>query len=435
MRDYGAAGLALPGQSREAQAAREILAGNGRRGWVSTLLPFLGPAFVASVAYVDPGNFATNIQAGAQFGYQLLWVVLLANLFAMLMQGLSAKLGIATGRNLAEICRERLPVALGRLVFAISVVIAMATDLAEFLGASVGFNLLLHVPLLVGGAVTALATYAILALQRYGFRPVEAVIVGAVGVISLSYLFETVLARPDVGQVAYHTVVPQLSSSSVLLAVGIVGATVMPHAILLHSALTQSRIVPRSEHEARRLFRYESADVAIALGIAGAINMAMIYMAAATFYTHGHTDVGTLQQADRTLRPLLGTASGVVFALALVFSGLSSASVGTMSGQVVFQAFLRRAVSPWLLRTVTMLPALGVIVAGFDPTRALVLSQVTLSFGLPFVILPLVVFTSRRALMGQLVNSRFTTGLAVSVTAAVVALNLLLLLQVSGLSF
>jgi manganese transport protein len=434
LRDYGSEALRLPGQAGEANAAREILSG-GRQGrsWFSTLLPFLGPAFVASVAYIDPGNFATNISSGAQFGYRLLWVVVLANLIAMLMQGLSAKLGIATGRNLAQVCREELPTWLGNVLFAACVLIAMATDLAEFVGASLGFNLLFHVPLAVGAAFTALATFGILALHRFGFRPVEAVIASAVGAISLCYLFEVARARPDWGQVAYSSVVPSLSGQeSLLLAVGILGATVMPHAVLLHSALTQNRIVPRSQLEARRLFRYETADVVIALVIAGLINMAMMMMAAATFFTHGLGNVGGLQEAERTLRPLLGPASGTLFALALLFSGLSSSSVGTMAGQVVFQGFLRRSVSPWLLRVLTMLPALALILGGVDPTRGIVLSQVVLSFGLPFVVIPLMVFTSRADLMGTLVNRRSTKILGSLVTVLIVALNLLLLYQTLG---
>jgi manganese transport protein len=436
VRDYGSPELGLPGQGQEAAAARRILAGEpSGRGWFGDLLPFLGPAFVASVAYIDPGNFATNIQSGAQFGYQLLWVVVLANLIAMLMQGLSAKLGIATGRNLAETCRELLPVWANLALAVIAGVVAMATDLAEFVGASVGFNLLLHVPLLVGGVLTAITTYGILALQRFGFRPIEAVIGAAVAVISLCYVFEVGLAKPAWGQVAFHSTVPQIGSGSILFAVGILGATVMPHVIFLHSALTQNRIVPRSEVEAHRLFRYEAADVAIALAIAGVINMAMLMMAAAVFHSSGHSAVGTLQQAEQTLRPLLGSASGVAFALALLASGLSSSSVGTMAGQVMMQGFLERKVSVWLLRTVTMVPALVVILAGFDPTHALVLSQVVLSFGLPFAVVPLIVFTSDRKLMGGLANRPLTKAIAGVVTAVVVGLNVLLLAQIAGLSF
>jgi len=436
LRDYGAVGIALPGVAGEAEAARQILAGEDTgRGWFRSLLPFLGPAFVASIAYVDPGNFATNVQAGAQFGYKLLWVVVLANLVAMLLQSLSAKLGIATGMNLAEICREYLPTWAMIGTFLAAEVVAVATDLAEFLGAAVGFYLLLGVPLWAGGLLTAAATFGILALQRFGFRPIEAVIGSAVAVILTAYLFETALAKPDWSQVGYHAIVPQLGSNSILLAVGILGATVMPHVVFLHSALTQNRIVPRSEKEAKRLFRYEAADVIIAMSIAGLINLSMIFMAASTFFAGGLHSVGSLQEAERTLRPLLGDASGIAFAIALLASGLSSSSVGTMAGQIVLQGFLRRKVSVWLLRLVTMLPALFVIALGLDPTQTLVISQVVLSFGLPFAVVPLVIFTSDRQIMGSLVNRTPTKIAAWGVTAAVVSLNLLLIAQTFGLRF
>jgi len=416
LRDYGAVGIALPGVAGEAEAARQILAGEDTgRGWFRSLLPFLGPAFVASIAYVDPGNFATNVQAGAQFGYKLLWVVVLANLVAMLLQSLSAKLGIATGMNLAEICREYLPTWAMIGTFLAAEVVAVATDLAEFLGAAVGFYLLLGVPLWAGGLLTAAATFGILALQRFGFRPIEAVIGSAVAVILTAYLFETALARPDWGQVGFHAVVPQLGSDSILLAVGILGATVM--------------------REARRLFRYEAADVIIAMTIAGLINLSMIFMAASTFFATGNHTVGSLQQAEQTLRPLLGPASGVAFAIALLASGLSSSSVGTMAGQVIFQGFLRRKVSVWLLRLFTMLPALLVIALGFDPTQTLVISQVVLSFGLPFAVVPLVIFTSDPRIMGSLVNRTPTKIAAWGVTGVVVALNLLLVAQTFGFRF
>jgi manganese transport protein len=436
LRDYGSPELGLPGQGQEAAAARRILAGErSGRGWFADLLPFLGPAFVASVAYIDPGNFATNIQSGAQFGYQLLWVVATANAIAMVMQSLSAKLGIATGLNLAEICRARMPAGLAWLTFVVAEIVAMATDLAEFLGAAVGFYLLLSVPLWVGGLLTAVATFVILGFQRYGFRPVEAVIAGMVAVVMSAYLFETFVARPDWTAVAYHVVVPNLSSRSILLAVGILGATVMPHVVFLHSALTQSRIVPRSEAEARRLFRFEAADVIIAMGIAGLINLAMILMAASTFNATGHSDVGTLQEAEQTLRPLLGAASSFAFAIALLASGLSSSSVGTLSGQIVIRGFLGRPVNLWLLRAVTMLPALAVIAIGLDPTQTLVISQVVLSFGLPFAVVPLVLFTSDRRVMGSLVNGRVMKAVAWGVTSVVVCLNVLLLLQLLGARF
>ncbi|HEV8662968.1 MAG TPA: Nramp family divalent metal transporter, partial [Candidatus Methylomirabilis sp.] len=389
------------------------------------------PAFVASVAYLDPGNFATNIQGGAKFGYLLLWVVVASNLMAMLVQALSAKLGIATGRNLAELCREEFPRPIVWGMWVLMEGVAMATDLAEFLGAALGFNLLLGLPLLPAGLLTAATTFAMLSLQRRGFRPLEGVIGALVGVIAVAYVIETLLERPAWGELAFHAVVPQFSGTeSVLLATGILGATVMPHAVFLHSALTQHRIVARTPDHLRRLFRFECVDVAIALGVAGLVNGAMLVMAASTFFARGLTDVGTIEEAHRTLTPLLGAASSWVFAVSLLASGLSSSAVGTMAGQVIMQGFLHRRIPLWLRRLVTMLPALVVIAIGLEPTRTLVLSQVVLSFGLPFALLPLVWFTARRDLMGLLVNRRGTTVLAAAVTALVVTLNGLLLGQV-----
>jgi manganese transport protein len=416
---------------RTIQAAKEVLEGGRPKGLLHRLLPFLGPAFIASVAYMDPGNFATNIQAGSRFGYQLLWVIVASNLMAMLIQTLSAKLGIATGRNLAEHCRERFsaPVTIGMWV--LMELVAMATDLAEFLGAAVGFNLLFGVPLLVGGLLTAVATFLILGLERYGFRPLEAVITALVGIIAVSYLVETVLDRPDWGGVLYHAVVPRLSGAeSVLLATGILGATVMPHAIFLHSSLTQGRILVRGERGMRRLFRFEIVDVVMAMGLASLINVAMLIMAAATFFSSGLTHVATLQEAYRTLEPLLGKAASWVFGLSLLASGLSSSTVGTSAGQVIMQGFLQRHIPVWLRRLVTVVPSLVVIAVGLDPTRTLVISQVVLSFGLPFAIVPLVLFTARRSLMGVLVNRRPTTAAASVVAGLIIGLNVYLLVQV-----
>jgi manganese transport protein len=411
-------------------AATQVLDGrSGKRG-LARLLPFLGPAFVASVAYVDPGNFATNIQGGAKFGYTLLWVVMASNLIAMLVQALSAKLGIATGLNLAEQCRTHFPRPVVWVMWVLMEVVAMATDLAEFLGAALGFNLLLGIPLLAAGVLTAIVTFLILGLERYGFRPLEAVITSLVGVIAVSYLIETVLDRPHWGQVLFHAVVPQFSGAeSVLLATGILGATVMPHVIFLHSSLTQGRIVVRDPVQLHRLFRFEVWDVVIAMGLAGLINAAMLVMAASTFFQHGLTDIGTIEEAHRTLEPLLGPAASWVFAISLLASGLSSASVGTMSGQVVMQGFLHRQIPAWIRRLVTMVPSLLVIAIGLDPTRTLVISQVVLSFGLPFAIIPLILFTSRRDVMGVLVNRRSTTALAGVIAALIVSLNLYLLYQ------
>jgi manganese transport protein len=418
------------GDAGTVEAATQILAGRSKKRGLARLLPFLGPAFIASVAYVDPGNFATNIQGGAQFGYTLLWVVIASNLMAMLVQVLSAKLGIATGLNLAEHCRTHFPRPVVWGMWALMEVVAIATDLAEFLGAALGFNLLLGIPLWLAGIITAVITFLILGLERYGFRPLEVVISVLVGVIAVSYLVETVLDRPDWGQVLSHAVVPQFSGGeSVLLATGILGATVMPHVIFLHSSLTQGRIVVRDPVQLHRLFRFEVLDVLIAMGLAGLINAAMLMMAAATFFRHGLHDVGTIEEAHRTLEPLLGSAASWVFAISLLASGLSSSSVGTMSGQIIMQGFLHHKIPVWIRRMVTMVPSLIVILIGLDPTRTLVLSQVVLSFGLPFAIIPLIMFTGRRDVMGVLVNRRTTTALAGFVAGLIVALNVYLLVQ------
>jgi manganese transport protein len=410
------------------QAAAAVLAGQGSEGRLRRLLPFLGPAFIASVAYVDPGNFATNIQGGARFGYTLLWVIVVSNLMAILVQVLSAKLGIACGQNLAEVCRQELPRPLVWGMWLLMELVAMATDLAEFLGAALGFALLFDMPLWLGGLITASTTFLILGLEVYGFRPLEAVIGAFVGVVALCYLVETVLDRPAWGNVLYHSLVPGFAGpESVLLAAGILGATVMPHVIFLHSALTQQRIVVKKPEQKRRLYHFQILDVAVALGLASLINAAMLIMAAATFHSAGLEDIGTIEEAHRTLEPLLGGAASTVFALSLLAAGLSSASVGTMAGQVIMQGFLRRRIPTWLRRLVTMLPSLVVIAMGLDPTRMLVLSQVVLSFGLPFAIVPLVLFTRRADIMGVLVNRRLTTVAASAVATLVVALNLYLL--------
>ncbi len=412
------------------RAATEVLAGRAQKGFFGRLLPFLGPAFIASVAYIDPGNFATNIQGGAQFGYLLVWVIVASNLMAMLIQTLSAKLGIATGRNLPEVCREQFPRRVVWGMWGLAEIVAMATDLAEFLGAAVGFQLLFSIPLLWGGILTAIVTFMILGLERYGFRPLEAVITVLVGVISFCYIIETFLDRPDWGTIAYHAIVPQFSGTeSVLLATGILGATVMPHVIYLHSALTQGRIVTRDPQQLRRLFRFELVDVIIAMSLAGLVNAAMLIMAASTFFRAGLTQVGTLEEAHQTLAPLLGAASSWVFAISLLVSGLSSSTVGTMAGQVIMQGFLHRSIPIWVRRVVTMLPSLVVIGIGVDPTRTLVISQVVLSFGIPFALIPLVLFTRREDLMGVLVNRRLTTAIAALVAGLIVCLNIFLLYQ------
>lgn len=416
--------------NRIIHAATEVLEGHGKKGIFSRLFPFLGPAFIASVAYMDPGNFATNIQGGAKFGYMLLWVIVASNLMAMLIQTLSAKLGIATGSNLAQICRDRFsrPTVFGMWI--IAEIVAMATDLAEFLGAAIGFQLLFHIPLIWGALLTAVTTMIILSLQRYGFRPLEAVITALVGVIAVCYLAETFLGHPSWGDIAYHAVVPQFSGTeSVILASGILGATVMPHVIYLHSALTQGRIVIHNPIQLKRLFHFEIIDVVIAMGAAGLINAAMLIMSASTFHSAGIGDIGTLEEAHRTLTPFLGRASSWIFAVSLLASGLSSSAVGTMSGQVIMNGFLRRKIHITIRRLVTIIPPLIVIAIGLDPTRTLVLSQVILSFGIPFALIPLVMFTAKKEIMGALANRSLTTMVASIVAALIVALNIFLLYQ------
>jgi len=419
------------GDQSTLQSAGDVLSGESRKRGLARILPFLGPAFIAGVAYMDPGNFATNIQAGAQYGYLLLWVIMASNLTAMLIQTLSAKLGIASGLNLAEQCRERFPRRLTLFMWVLMELVAMATDLAEFLGAALGFNLLFGIPLWMAGILAAIVTFLILGLERYGFRPLEAVITAMVGVIAVCYLVETILDQPNWGLVAYHTVVPMFRGpESVLLATGILGATVMPHAIFLHSALTQGRIVVREPAMLHKLYRYEVLDVLIALGLASLINMAMLIMAASTFFGKGVTSVGSIEEAYKTLEPLLGQAASWVFAISLLASGLSSSAVGTMAGQVIMQGFLKRHIPPWVRRLVTMGPPLIVIMLGLDPTRTLVISQVLLSFGLPFAIIPLVIFTGNKQIMGTLVNKPLTTVLASLAAAVIVALNLFLIFQI-----
>jgi manganese transport protein len=411
-----------------AWAASEVLAGKSYRRGLSRLWPFLGPAFIASIAYVDPGNFATNIQGGAKYGYLLLWVVVASNLIAMLIQCLSAKLGIATGHNLAELCRMYFPRWMVWTMWVLMELVAMATDLAEFLGAALGFNLLLGIPLWIAALLTVAATFLILILQNHGFRPLEAVISALLAIIALCYIIETVLDKPDWGQVLIHAVVPKFAGSeSIVLATGILGATVMPHVIFLHSSLTQGRIVVKDPDQRRRLFRYEIIDVTIAMGVAGFVNAAMLMMAAATFHQAGMSHIATIEEAHRTLEPLLGSAARWIFALSLLASGLSSATVGTMAGQVIMQGFIKRHIPVWLRRLVTILPSMIVIFAGFDPTLTLVMSQVVLSFGLPFAVIPLVLFSRKHSLMGALVNRRLTTISAEVISALIILLNLYLL--------
>jgi manganese transport protein len=420
----GAEGV-LPGETATARAAHASLKGE-KRG-LARLWPFLGPAFIAAVAYVDPGNFATNISGGAQFGYLLLWVILTSNLMAMLIQSMSAKLGIATGKNLPEVCRERFPKAVTLGLWVQAEVIAMATDLAEFIGAALALNLLFGVPLFPAGLMTAVGAFAILELQRRGFRPLEAAISVLVGVIVVAFAFQMFYAQPEAERILAGLFTPQFAGTeSVLLAAGILGATVMPHVIYLHSALTQRRVVGRTEEEKKKIFRFELVDVVIAMAIAGTINASMLIMAAALFHANG-LNVGDIDFAFEQLKVLEGNTPAILFGVALLASGFSSSSVGTMAGQVVMQGFINRRIPLFLRRLITMLPALVVLAIGLNPSRSLVISQVVLSFGIPFALIPLLIHCRNRSVMGTLVNRRLTTGIATVVVALIVSLNVFLL--------
>jgi manganese transport protein len=414
---------------RTVEGIRAALAGNARR--FSPLL-FAGPAVIASIAYMDPGNFATNIQAGSKYGYALLWVVLGANIIAMLFQALSAKLGIVTQRNLAELCREHFPKPIVWALWIVSEVAAMATDLAEFLGGAIGLSLLLHIPLIVGMAVTALLTYAILMFDRRGFRPIEIIIGSLVGLIALCYLLEMFIAPIDWGAAAFHSFAPQLPDAQALtIAVGIVGATIMPHAIFLHSGLTQNRAPARDDSERRKLVRFSNIEVVVALGVAGLVNMAMLMMAASAFH-EGHSNVAEIETAYTTLTPLLGAGAAGVFMVSLLASGLSSSAVGTMAGQMIMQGFVGFRIPILARRLITMIPAFVVVALGLNATNALVVSQVVLSLALPAPVVALVMFTRRRDLMGDFVNSRLTNVAAIVGTLLILTLNAILLLQAFG---
>ncbi|MER3553656.1 MAG: divalent metal cation transporter [Meiothermus sp.] len=403
--------------------ALEILQRKSPRRGIRRITPFLGAAFVASVAYLDPGNFATNIQGGAQFGYLLLWVILSANLMAMLIQFLSSKLGIVTGMNLPETIRQEWPQPFVWLYWIQAELVAMATDLAEFLGAALAFHLLFGIPLLWGAVLTAMVSFGILVLQRRGFRPLEVTIAAFVGVIALAYLVQLFLSRPGAGFLG--GLIPQFQGNeSLLLAVGILGATVMPHVIYLHSDLTKGRIPAQETGLKRRLLKYNLIDVVLAMSIAGMVNMAML---AATFHATGRSEIASIETAYQTLIPLLGPLAAAAFGVALLASGLSSSVVGTMAGQVVMQGFVGFQIPLWLRRVITMLPAFVVIWLGLDPTRVLVLSQVVLSFGIPFALVPLLIFTGSKRLMGELVNSRLTILAGWLIATLIIGLNLYLL--------
>jgi manganese transport protein len=417
---------------RTVSTAREVLLGQHRG--MGAYLAFAGPAVVASIAYIDPGNYATNIQAGAKYGYGLLWVVLLANLIAMLFQALSAKLGIVTGRNLAEMCRDRFPRPIVWAMWVISEIAAMATDLAEFLGGAIGLSLLFGLPLLAGMVVTGIIVYVILMFERFGFRPVELIIGNLVAIIALCYLIEMFIAPVDWGSAALHTVMPQLADGeALLLAVGIIGATVMPHAVYLHSGLTQARIPTHDEGEIRTVVRISNTEVVIALVIAGMVNMAMVMMASSAFHA-GHSDVAEIETAYHTLTPLLGVAAAGVFLVSLLASGVASSTVGTLAGQMIMQGFVGFRIPIWVRRLVTMVPAFIVVGFGANPTNALVISQVVLSIALPLPMVALLIFTRNADIMGRFANDQLTHAAAIVGTTIVLLLNVFLILQTFGVT-
>jgi len=392
------------------------------RGRVRGSLPLLGPAFVAAIAYVDPGNFATNFSAGASYGYLLVWVIVVANLMAMLIQSLSGKLGLATGRNLPELCREHFPRPVTYGLWAQAEVVSMATDLAEIIGGAIALKLLFDLPLFLGGLVTAVVAFALLSLQRRGHRPFELVIGGLLCVILLGFVLSLARSGADLSSLGAGLVPSFDGGDSVLLATGILGATVMPHVIYLHSALTQHRIPATSDDEVRQLLRHQRVDVVLAMGVAGVVNLAMLVLAAGLFFGRDEA-VDTLEGAHASLGELAGPLVALAFALALLASGFASSGVGTYAGQVVMQGFLERRIGLLVRRAVTMTPALVVLGLGLDPTRALVLSQVVLSFGIPFALVPLVLLTRRADVMGRLVNRTGTTVVAAAVATVVVSLN------------
>ncbi len=415
---------------RTAVAAQNALSQG--RGGLRGFLPFIGPAVVASIAYMDPGNFATNIQAGARHGYMLLWVVLMANIIAMLFQALSARLGIVTGHSLASLCRLHFPQPLVIAMWIASEIAAIATDVAETIGAAIGISLLLHLPLMAGLLITFAITWGLLIIQARGFRPIELIITGFVGVIGLSYLIELIIAPPDWSAFVYHAVVPHLTNAdSVTLAVGIVGATVMPHAIYLHSALMPGRVTAHGDTERRRLLRFSNIEVLVALGVAGLINMAMVAMAATMFHP-GHTEIGEIETAYYTLLPLMGVVAAGTFLISLLASGISSSVVGTMAGQVIMQDFIGFRIPLWLRRVITMLPAAIIVGLGVQPTEALVLSQVVLSLALPVPMIALLVLVRRPDIMASFAIGRRTQLVATAATVAVLGLNVILLLQSFG---
>jgi manganese transport protein len=393
------------------------------KGRVRSTAILLGPAFVAAVAYIDPGNFATNIESGARFGYTLVWVIVLANLMAMLVQYLSAKTGVATGRNLPELCRDNFstPVRYGLWIQAEA--IAMATDLAEFVGAAVGLKLLFGIPLFPAGLITAVVAFGILALEQRGYRRFELAIIGLLALVLLGFAYDLAVVGGDAEAFAEGLRPSFEGSDSVLLAVGIIGATVMPHVVYLHSALTQRRVETRDVEEKRALLRFQRLDVIVAMTMAGLVNLSMLVIAASLFNRTGNTGVDSIEAAYHGLERLVGGGAALAFGVALLASGLSSSSVGTYAGQVVMQGFIQRQIPVFVRRAVTMAPSLVVLALGLPTTDTLVVSQVVLSFGIPFALVPMILLTRRRDVMGELVNKRATTVAASVVAAIIICLN------------
>ena len=393
------------------------------RGRVRGVLGLLGPAFVAAVAYIDPGNFATNFAAGAKFGYALVWVVVAANLIAMLVQYQSAKVGVVTGRDLPELCRDHFPRAVSRGLWVQAEIIAMATDLAEFVGAAIGLDLIFGVPLFAAGVITAVVAFVILALEQRGHRRFELAIAGLLGIVLLGFAYDLAMVGASPADIASGMVPRFVGSDSVLLAAGIVGATVMPHVVYLHSALTKQRVPCRNDAERRELLRFQRLDVLVALGVAGLINLSMIFVAASLFHRAGTTGLDSIEAAHVGLGRLAGGGAALAFAVALLASGLSSSSVGTYAGQVVMQGFIRRRIPLFVRRGLTMLPALVVLGIGLPPTDSLIVSQVMLSFGIPFALIPLAMVTRRVDIMGPLVNRRLTTMAMFAIASTITLLN------------
>lgn len=416
----------------EAQAQMSVAAERALEGKVKgfrRLLPFLGPAFIAAIAYIDPGNFATNIAAGSKYGYLLLWVILISNLMALLIQSLSAKLGIATGKNLPEIAREEFPKPVSIGLWIQGELVIIATDLAEFIGAALGLYLLFRIPMLEASIIAAIGSFAILELQRRGYRALEAGITGMLFVVVIAFAVQTFVAKPDIASVAGGLFIPKFDGTdSVLLAAGILGATVMPHAIYLHSALTQRRVVGRTEKEKKQIFRFEFLDILIAMLVAGAINASMLIVAAALFYKNG-LFVEDLDVAFQHFGTLAGPVSAILFGVGLLVAGLSSSSVGTLSGDIIMQGFIQYRIPLYIRRLITIIPPIAIIASGVNPTSALVMSQVVLSFGIAFALIPLIMFTSKKRIMGDLTNARWATGISWVIAALVVALNLFLIVD------